>query len=137
MMSISGDYFIVNRVHTSSGNQLACNFNGNNSAINVSNFEYLPTQVWSITIYSNMHSISPAISSELMIGIGDGGIEALNDEIYTYTWYIDEVKDVYVIMDGSLSYFWGLHDAVEGAQVTLTTGTGDETQNWWLVPASS
>jgi len=131
----TGNYFIVNNVTTSSGIHLATNFNGINTAVNVVNFQHSGAQAWKITkTIIDTHYISPLTSdSPALIGMGDGGIEAL-EATRAYVWSITSNEDVYTITDTERSNFWDLKNATEGEKVILTSGISGVTHNWKFIP---
>ena len=42
---------------------------------------------------------------------------------------------VFSVQDGGLTVFWGLQKAINREPVSFGEGTGDEKQNWLLIPA--
>ena len=58
----------------------------------------------------------------------------------SFSYYLPRCLDliprlVFSVQDGGLTVFWGLQKAINREPVSFGEGTGDEKQNWLLIPA--
>ncbi|KAF9795706.1 hypothetical protein IEO21_11077 [Rhodonia placenta] len=125
----AGTYIIYNRVLSPTGEKLAFTFTGQNKTQTVTPLSNNETQKWIIKDYnSNTQTISPESNANLQAAWGDQGVTVL--PAGAYVWVIRSTDSGYTIQDGKQTVYWGVADAVDNANVTITAGTGNEKQRW-------
>ncbi|OJA15415.1 hypothetical protein AZE42_13912, partial [Rhizopogon vesiculosus] len=86
---------------------------------------------WVIADYdTKTQSVSPQSAQNLQAAWGSGFVTVL--PAGNYVWTIRYTDTGYTIQDGGVTVFWGVANAVDGAEVTIGAGTGNEKQRWFF-----
>ncbi|OAX40927.1 hypothetical protein K503DRAFT_768162 [Rhizopogon vinicolor AM-OR11-026] len=126
-----GVYAIVNRVLSPNDERLAITFNGSDQPATATVRTDSPAQRWVIADYdTRTQSVSPQSSQNLQAAWGSGFVTVL--PAGNYVWTIRNTDTGYTIQDGGVTVFWGVANAVDGAEVTIGDGTGNEKQRWFF-----
>ncbi|OAX33577.1 hypothetical protein K503DRAFT_700206 [Rhizopogon vinicolor AM-OR11-026] len=126
-----GVYVIVNRVLSPNDKRLAITFNGPDQPATATVRTDGPAQRWVIADYdTRTQSVSPTNAQNLQAAWGSGFVTVL--PAGKYVWTIRKTDTGYTIQDGGVTAFWGVEEAINGAEVTIEVGTGNEKQRWFF-----